>query len=64
VSDTARVARTIQQVVRLRASRPDDPRSLATWFISFDDAVDDLVAEAKGALHLTEDDMPATEEPS
>lgn len=57
MSADARVARAIQQIRSLEASRPEWLAGDGSWVASYVTAVDELVDEAKDALHLTDDDI-------
>ncbi len=57
MSADARVARAIQQVRAQQATRPAMPFEVAAWLAAYTSAVDDLIDEAKDALHLTDDDI-------
>lgn len=58
MSADARVARAIQDVRRQLAACPPAVNDVATpWLVALRAAVDDLIDEAKDALHLTDSDI-------
>ncbi len=57
MSADARVVRAIQQVRALEADMPALTIEAAKWLSRYHDAVDDLIDEAKDALHLTDEDI-------
>jgi hypothetical protein len=56
VSADARVARAIQRVREIEALRRLESPAM-TRDAEYESAVDDLIEEAKDALHLTDDDI-------
>lgn len=57
MSAGARVARAIQDVRAVHGTRPGMAGDAAEWAAALTRAVDDLIEEAKDALHLTDDDI-------
>lgn len=57
MSADARVARAIQEVRRIEGLWRLDPHRMPPPWPEYMTAVDDLIDEAKDALHLTDDDI-------